>query len=256
MRKIIILALLSALILSLCACQKQNTLIINNTSNTSNTTNSIIFDVDDTYETSSANSDSSSSSPSSSESNSQTDSKSNSTKTEVSSKNTSPKNTSPKSTSSKQQTSSKSIVSNQSTSSSEVSSATDTDSETDVTPVEVESQPTGFENEISGSWSAQRITDANGNEISGEELYGSSYRIYGGTIQFNDNGTFSLRMGVSSDDTSSQGTFTYEGENEIQLHFYDDSTSKCYIENNAGDNTITMPFVIFGDTFTVSFTMD
>ena len=117
-------------------------------------------------------------------------------------------------------------------------------------------QPTGFENEISGNWSAQRITDANGNEISGEELYGSSYRIYGGTIQFNDNGTFSLRMGVSSDDTSSQGTFTYEGENEIQLHFYDDSTSKCYIENNAGVNTITMPFVIFGDTFTVSFTMD
>ena len=250
MKKIIITALLAALTLSLCACEKQDT---TNNSSTSSTTNSIVFDVDDSEEVSSADTDSTSTS-SNSESSSKSSSKSSSESSSESSK--SHADVSSKDTSSKQQITPKNTVSKKDTSSAEVSSAQDTDSEDDVIPIEIESEPTGFESQISGSWSARKILDGNGNEVSGEELYGSSYRIYGGAIEFSDDGTFSLRMGVSSDDATSQGTFTYESGTDIQLHFYDDSISSCTIENIDGTDTIKMPFDIFGDTFTVYFTLE
>ena len=147
----------------------------------------------------------------------------------------------------------KNTSSKKTTSSKAVSSQNDSSSEYEVIPIEIESEPTGFESEIQGTWKAGRILDPTGHPISGEELYGTSYRTYGGSLELKEDGTFSLRMGVSSDDPASAGTYSYEGGSEILLHFYDDSSTVCTKQSTGGKDTIIMPFDIFGDTFKVYF---
>ncbi len=223
MKKIIITALAAAMVLCFCSCSKADTADIHSIASASSSTG----DESKPESVSSENSQ------------------------ESSAINSSENNMSAQESSSESET-----VSKKTTDSKPESTLSSTSSEDEVIPVEIESEPTGYESEISGEWKARRILDPSGNEISGEELYGTAYRTYGGAIEFNEDGTFDLRMGVSSEDTTSTGTFLYEGGDEITLHFYNDSSSVCKIEETDGKKTILMPFDIFGDTFTVYFEIE
>ena len=216
MKKIIITGLIAAMIISLCACDIPFIIYEGNSEDTSSAITTVT-DTNDTAVSSAAD-----------------------TVNDTSSL----EKASDKDTSSEKKKSSSSET---------PSSAPPISSEFEVIPIEIESQPTGHESEIAGEWRAFRILDPSGHEIDGEELYGTAYKTYGGSLIFNDDSTFSLCMGVGSDDPTSTGTFTYEGGDEIALRFYDDSSAVCTKQSTNGKDTITMPFLIFGDTFTVYF---
>lgn len=135
--------------------------------------------------------------------------------------------------------------------------ATDVEADTEytVSAEEVESSLSGYENEIVGQWTAQYILDNENNEVSGEEIYGTAYKQYGGTMILNDDGTFSVKMGVNTDDESTKGTFSYNGGAEITLLYYNDTTTQCERCTINGQEAIAMPLNLFGDVFTVYFTM-
>ncbi len=138
----------------------------------------------------------------------------------------------------------------------EASSAEEVSSEeteyiyTDEDESDTEEDDTG----ITGSWTAQYIVNEDNEAVDGSMIYGTAYTQYGGTLTLNTDGTFSVRMGVGTDDDSTTGTYTFE-ENVLTLEFYDDSVTECeYVESYDG-TVITMPIDLFGDEYTVYFAM-
>lgn len=123
-----------------------------------------------------------------------------------------------------------------------------------VSAEEIESALTGYEQEISGSWTARCILDANGEEVDGSVIYGQDYKTYGGVMTFSEDGTFSVRMGVSNDNESTKGTYTYTGTTSITLLYYNDSTTECVRCTLNGEDAIEMPLELFGDSYKVYFT--
>lgn len=140
----------------------------------------------------------------------------------------------------------------------ETDTQTDTDligenTDYDVIPEVVESSLSGYEEEISGVWTANYILDQDNNEIDGSVIYGTGYTQYGGELDINSDGTFSVRMGVSTEDETTKGTYTYEGDSDITLLYYDDSTVICERCTVNGEEAIAMPIDLFGDIYTIYF---
>lgn len=139
-------------------------------------------------------------------------------------------------------------------------STEETDSENDtqsdeytVSAEEVESSLTGYEEEISGTWTAKYILDDSQNEIDGSVIYGTAYYQYGGELTLNSDGTFSVRMGASTDDSSTKGTYTYNGGGQLSMQYYNDSTASFERCSLNGEDAIAMPVDLFGDIYTVYF---
>lgn len=130
---------------------------------------------------------------------------------------------------------------------------TDSDTEFTVSAEEIESSLTGYEEEISGSWTAKYILNDQQNEVDGSMIYGSAYSQYGGELTLNSDGTFSVRMGASTDDSSTRGTYSYSGGGAITMQYDNDSVAdfeRCTIN---GSDAIAMPVDLFGDIYTVYF---
>lgn len=141
--------------------------------------------------------------------------------------------------------------------SSDTSNTSETDSEdSDEYPVSeelVESQLTGYEEEVAGTWNAKYILNSQQNEVDGAMIYGSAYNDYGGELILNSDGTFSVRMGAGSDDASTKGTYTYNGSGELNMLYYNDSSEtfeRCALN---GEEAIAMTVDLFGDIYTVYF---
>ena len=60
-------------------------------------------------------------------------------------------------------------------------------------------------------------------------------------------------MGVSPDDMSNEGTYTYDGGDKLTMLAYDDTLMNCSFEELNGIITFEMPISLFGDEFTVYF---
>lgn len=134
--------------------------------------------------------------------------------------------------------------------------STETDTQTDeytVSAEEVESSLTGYEEEVSGTWTAKYILDESQNEIDGSVIYGTAYYQYGGELTLNSDGTFSVRMGASTDDLSTKGTYTYNGGGQLSMQYYNDSTASFERCSLNGEDAIAMPVDLFGDIYTVYF---
>ncbi len=117
----------------------------------------------------------------------------------------------------------------------------------------VESQLTGYEEEVAGTWNAKYILNAQQNEVDGAMIYGSAYNDYGGELILNSDGTFSVRMGAGADDASTKGTYTYNGSGELNMLYYNDSSEtfeRCTLN---GEEAIAMTVDLFGDIYTVYF---
>lgn len=130
---------------------------------------------------------------------------------------------------------------------------TDSDTEFTVSAEEIESSLTGYEEEISGSWTAKYILNDQQNEVDGSMIYGTAYSQYGGELTLNSDGTFSVRMGASTDDSSTRGTYSYNGGGAITMQYDNDSVAdfeRCTIN---GSDAIAMPVDLFGDVYTVYF---
>lgn len=141
--------------------------------------------------------------------------------------------------------------------SSDASDTSETDSEdTDEYTVSeelVESQLTGYEEEVAGTWNAKYILNSQQNEVDGAMIYGSAYNDYGGELILNSDGTFSVRMGAGADDASTKGTYTYNGSGELNMLYYNDSSEtfeRCTLN---GEEAIAMTVDLFGDIYTVYF---
>ncbi|MDE7390147.1 MAG: hypothetical protein K2M82_04315, partial [Lachnospiraceae bacterium] len=152
---------------------------------------------------------------------------------------------------------SKSTSSKESNSSSQ-SQTTESDitwdtSEYEVSAVEIESQLSGYEEELAGHWDAKYILDASGNEVDGSVIYGQVYKQYGGEMNYDSDGKFWTRMGASANEENEKGTFTYNGGDEIELLYSNDTTVICTRCQVNGEDAIAMPIDLFGDTFTVYF---
>lgn len=130
---------------------------------------------------------------------------------------------------------------------------TEENTEDDVIPEEIESSLSGYEEEISGVWTAAYILDQDNNEIDGSIIYGTAYSQYGGELDINSDGTFSARMGINTENETTKGTFTYNGGSEISLLYYDDTTVVCERCTLNGEDAIAMPVNLFDDVYTVYF---
>ncbi len=79
--------------------------------------------------------------------------------------------------------------------------------------------------------------DEQGEEISLQVLYGSSFLQYGGYIAFNSDGTFSYSMGVSAKGPST-GTYEFVSDEEIRLLFDSDKEAVVTVIETFEENII------------------
>jgi len=245
MKKYIVLIACACAVLALTACgEKPKTVSSATERNTS-----VTFTVDDDTSTESGDSDNTSAEVSKDTNTEESDKSKESSEKTTSSKSNSSKKTSSKTTSSKAVSSavssqevSSAVSSEEEVSSLDTESEEDTDSSAPLTDINV-----------IGKWTATKITDTYGERIDGEQIYGTAYRQYGGSVEFTADGTFCLRMGVSPDDMSNEGTYTYYGDDKLTMLAYDDTQTNCSFEELNGIITFEMPISIFGDEFTVYF---
>ena len=244
MKKYILLIACVCALLALTACgEKPKTIDSETERNTS-----VTFTVDDDTNTEEGDSDNTSAEPEDDNKTESTAESKESSEKATSSKSVSSKKTSSKTTSSKAVSSAVSSQEVSSTVSSEEEvSSLDTESE------EVESSTPLSDVNVIGKWTATKITDSYGERIDGEQIYGTAYRQYGGSVEFTADGTFCLRMGVSPDDMSNEGTYTYDGGDKLTMLAYDDTLMNCSFEELNGIITFEMPISLFGDEFTVYF---
>lgn len=129
----------------------------------------------------------------------------------------------------------------------------DTNEEYTVSAEEVESSLTGYEEEIAGTWNAKYILNDQQNEVDGSIIYGTAYSQYGGVLTLNSDGTFSVRMGASTDDSSTRGTYTYNGGGTLTMQYENDNIEDFERCSLNGEDAISMPVDLFGDIYTVYF---
>ncbi|MEE3450254.1 MAG: hypothetical protein VZR27_06085 [Acutalibacteraceae bacterium] len=251
MKKYIVFTACVLALLALSACGEVNKTI----DSTSEETTSVTFSVEDDVSEESDKADNTSAENSDKSKSEASEDSKESSKKAASSKTTSSKKTTSKTTASKT-TSSKTVsseVSSREEVSSVVSSEPEVSSEETVSEDNTESSAPLKDIEVTGKWTATKITDSYGSRIDGEQIYGTAYRQYGGSIEFNGDGTFCLRMGVSLDDASTEGTYTYDGGEGLTMLSYDDTRTDCSFEELNGLVTFEMPISLFGDKFTVYF---
>ncbi len=92
---------------------------------------------------------------------------------------------------------------------------------------------------LGAKYNALCAYDEQGEELSLQLLYGSSFLQYGGSISFNTDGTFSYSMGVSAKGPST-GTYEFISDEEIKLLFDSDKESIVKITEIYNDNVISI----------------
>lgn len=101
------------------------------------------------------------------------------------------------------------------------------------------------------SWSPLSAKNASGDEADMADVYGVNYESYKGSLNFRDDGSFSLWMkpGDASDGTHT-GTYTIDSDKEITLSFDDGSTTKLEVTKyNNGIESFVLPYGEYTVTF-------
>lgn len=93
--------------------------------------------------------------------------------------------------------------------------------------------------ELVGTWLPLTAVDvADGKELHLEQLFGSSYRQYGGSLTIKENGNFTIGMGAAIIDGKSSGTFTLSDFNLLVTYKNQSVDTYLYIPSFQGKEVI------------------
>lgn len=92
---------------------------------------------------------------------------------------------------------------------------------------------------LSASYIPSKAFDENGSEVSIYVVYGSSLRDSGGSLCFNEDGTFTTYIGVFGNVNNESGTYKILSDTEIEMLYNNDSTETAVITQVDSDGAVT-----------------
>lgn len=103
------------------------------------------------------------------------------------------------------------------------------------------------------SWVCTSAHNASGDEVELSEVYNTNYSSYQGSLNFSDDGTFSLWLSPGSpDDGTHVGNYKIESDSEIKVTF--SGGYECSFDVNRKKGEIISIVVPYGDYYEVYFT--
>ena len=103
------------------------------------------------------------------------------------------------------------------------------------------------------SWVCTSAYNASGDEVELSEIYNTNYSSYKGSLNFRDDGTFSLWLSPGSpDDGTHVGNYRIESDAEIKVTF--SGGYECSFDVNRKNGEITSIVVQYNDNYEVYFT--
>lgn len=99
-----------------------------------------------------------------------------------------------------------------------------------------------FSDNLAGKWAPVKAEDTQtGQEESLSFIYGTAFSQYGGSLEFKNDGTFSLWIGAGRDDGSHSGTYTFT-EYGIEAVYQNGNTETfTYTIDNGAIQTVKVP---------------
>ena len=87
-------------------------------------------------------------------------------------------------------------------------------------------------------WISSSATNASGDEVEMSDIYNTNYTSYQGTLNFNDDGSFSLWLTPgSSDDGTHSGVYEIVDDSKIDVVFDDTTYTSFYTHRDKGEIT-------------------
>lgn len=84
-------------------------------------------------------------------------------------------------------------------------------------------------------WIPSTARNASGDEVEMSEIYNTNYTSYQGSLTFNDDGRFSLWLSPgTADDGTHTGSYTVNGDDEVEACFDDGTNTIFKIERKNG----------------------
>jgi hypothetical protein len=102
------------------------------------------------------------------------------------------------------------------------------------------------------SWTSVSATNSSGDEVDMSEIYNVNYTTYQGTLNFNEDGTFSFWLTPGeADDGTHTGTYDFVDSTTINAQF-DDGTETTFtaVSNNGEVSAILISYDDYEVTFT------
>ncbi|MBQ8000164.1 MAG: hypothetical protein IJ298_02970 [Ruminococcus sp.] len=106
---------------------------------------------------------------------------------------------------------------------------------------------------LSASYIPTKAFDSNGAEASVYTVYGSSFRDYGGSLCFKEDGTFTTFIGVFGNVDNESGTYKIISDTEIEMLYNNDKTETAIITQVDSEGNVVelkMPHRSFDVVFT------
>ncbi len=79
------------------------------------------------------------------------------------------------------------------------------------------------------SYAPVRAFDSDGNEVSVQFVYGSSYRDYGGSLCFKEDGTFTTFIGAFGNVNNESGKYRIVSDTEIEMVYNNDTIETAVV---------------------------
>lgn len=99
---------------------------------------------------------------------------------------------------------------------------TETPSSSPTEPVTTQTQE--FSIKLLSSYAPTKALDADGNTVDISSVYGSSYRDYGGSLCFEEDGTFTTFIGAFGNVNNESGTYKIISDTQIEMLYNNDTT--------------------------------
>lgn len=91
---------------------------------------------------------------------------------------------------------------------------------------------------LSASYIPTKAFDSNGAEVDLYTVYGSSFRDYGGSLCFKEDGTFTTYIGVFGNINNESGTYKVISDTEIEMLFNNDKTVTAIVTKADSDGNV------------------
>lgn len=118
-------------------------------------------------------------------------------------------------------------------------SATATQKPSEATTEAVTTQGEEITIKLLSTYAPVNAFDADGNEVGISLVYGSSYRDYGGSLCFKEDGTFTTFIGVFGNVDNESGTYKIISDTQIELLYNNDTTEIATVLKVDSDLNVT-----------------